>query len=114
MNWPVLAALAAVWGIMWYILFSGVSKGIELANKIFMPTLIVLVLFLTGRSLFLEGGGRWSGLAVQTGFFKTVGRFRMDQRVWTDFLLHEYRIRHYDHLLQLPCPRIRILSTTDL
>ncbi len=78
MNWPVLAALAAVWGIMWYILFSGVSKGIELANKIFMPTLIVLVLFLTGRSLFLEGAGVGLDWLFKPDFSKL-----WDVSVWT-------------------------------
>lgn len=44
-----------VWIIMFIILMSGVKKGIERASKFFMPTLIFLLLFITGWSLFLKG-----------------------------------------------------------
>ncbi|SDK16370.1 sodium-dependent transporter [Sediminibacillus albus] len=37
------------------IVLTGVKKGIELANKIFMPTLAVLLIVLAGFSLSLEG-----------------------------------------------------------
>ncbi|MCG8454457.1 MAG: sodium-dependent transporter [Spirochaetales bacterium] len=77
-NWPILAALAAVWGIGWYILHSGVSKGIELANKIFMPTLIVMILFLTFRSLTLEGASAGLEWLFKPDFSKLA-----DIKVWT-------------------------------
>lgn len=50
---PALTLL--VWGICYIILIGGIKRGIELANKIFMPILIILVLFITIRALFLQG-----------------------------------------------------------
>ncbi|NDY42401.1 sodium-dependent transporter [Dissulfurirhabdus thermomarina] len=52
---PVLAALVGVWCLTWAIIVRGVSRGIELANRIFMPLLLVLTLILVGWSLGLEG-----------------------------------------------------------
>ncbi|MBW2107521.1 MAG: sodium-dependent transporter [Deltaproteobacteria bacterium] len=51
----ILAALVVIWGLNWIILFRGVQKGLELANKIFMPLLFVLTAVLVFWSLSLEG-----------------------------------------------------------
>ncbi|WP_018921857.1 sodium-dependent transporter [Salsuginibacillus kocurii] len=48
--WQVLF-MAIVIGIVYF----GVKKGIELSNKIFMPLLAVILLFLAGFSLTLDG-----------------------------------------------------------
>lgn len=53
--WPVFIGTALVWLITWAVLFSGVKKGIEFANKIFMPVLFILILILTLRAVTLEG-----------------------------------------------------------
>ncbi|NJB69275.1 NSS family neurotransmitter:Na+ symporter [Desulfobaculum xiamenense] len=55
MNWPVFGTIVLAWGACWGILFGGVQTGIERANKIFMPLLIILVLIIMGRVLFLPG-----------------------------------------------------------
>ena len=52
---PILGALLAVWLITWVIIIRGVSKGVELANKIFMPLLLILTLILVFWSVNLEG-----------------------------------------------------------
>jgi NSS family neurotransmitter:Na+ symporter len=52
---PILAALVVVWAISWAIIVRGVSRGIELANRIFMPLLLVLTLFLVIWSVRLDG-----------------------------------------------------------
>lgn len=52
---PILAALVFVWGIIWVIIQRGVSRGIELANRIFMPLLLILTLFLVFWSVRLDG-----------------------------------------------------------
>ncbi len=52
---PILAALVVVWAICWVIIVRGVSRGIELANRIFMPLLLVLTTFLVVWSMGLEG-----------------------------------------------------------
>ncbi|MDH4129057.1 MAG: sodium-dependent transporter [Spirochaetota bacterium] len=51
----ILIGLAIVWFVSWIIVYRGVSKGIELANKIFIPLLMLLMIILVVRSLFLDG-----------------------------------------------------------
>ena len=51
MFWP----LVIVWAVVLAILFKGIKRGIELANKIFIPTLVVLFLIIVIRSLTLDG-----------------------------------------------------------
>lgn len=53
--WPVLAGSVVIWFVTWLVLYSGVKRGIELANKIFMPILFVLLLIMLFRSVTLEG-----------------------------------------------------------
>lgn len=52
---PILLALVVVWALNWVITFFGVEKGIEKANKIFMPLLFILILILVGWTLTLPG-----------------------------------------------------------
>ncbi len=52
---PILLGLAIVWFINWVIVYRGVQKGVELANKIFMPVLFLLTTFLVFWSLTLDG-----------------------------------------------------------
>ena len=52
---PILAGLLAVWLITWGIIMRGVSRGVELANRIFMPLLLILTLILVFWSVNLEG-----------------------------------------------------------
>ena len=58
----IIYALLGVWFLCWLICFFGVQKGVERANKIFMPMLFVLILILVGWSLSLEGA--FDGVAV--------------------------------------------------
>ncbi|MDP8234003.1 MAG: sodium-dependent transporter [Candidatus Saelkia tenebricola] len=51
----ILGALAIVWFINWLIVFLGIEKGIERANKIFMPLLFVLTAILVFWSVKLPG-----------------------------------------------------------
>jgi len=63
-NWSVLISLAVVWFINWFITQRKLQNGIELANKILMPLLFVLISILViwswgfkgaaaGRTLYL-------------------------------------------------------------
>jgi NSS family neurotransmitter:Na+ symporter len=52
---PVLTALVVVWIINWGIVFRGISGGIEIANKIFMPALFILTCCLVAWAINLEG-----------------------------------------------------------
>ncbi|MGD6832502.1 sodium-dependent transporter [Sutcliffiella halmapala] len=51
----VLIPLILVWVITLGVLFKGIKKGIEVANKIFIPTLVVLFLIIVVRALMLDG-----------------------------------------------------------
>lgn len=61
----VLIPLILVWVIVFAILFAGVKKGIEMANRIFIPTLVVVFLAIVIRAVTLPGA--LSGLDA---FFK--------------------------------------------
>lgn len=52
---PIIFSILAVWAISWIIVYFGVQKGVERSNKIFMPLLFALVMFLVVWSLSLEG-----------------------------------------------------------
>ncbi|MDD4497574.1 MAG: sodium-dependent transporter, partial [Methanosarcinaceae archaeon] len=51
----VLAGLVGVWFLIWIIEKKGVQKGIERANKIFMPLLWLLLIVLVFRAITLPG-----------------------------------------------------------
>ncbi len=76
---PILYGLVAVWGLSWWIVYRGVQRGIELANKILMPTLLLLTVILVFWSLTLDGA--MSGLkAYVTPDFSKLS----DPKVWID------------------------------
>ncbi|WP_077625183.1 sodium-dependent transporter [Sediminibacillus massiliensis] len=65
------------------IVLSGVKKGIELANKIFMPLLAILLIILAGFSLSLDGAAEgmrflfqpdWSVLSDPTVYISALGQ----------------------------------------
>jgi NSS family neurotransmitter:Na+ symporter len=53
----IFAALIAIWFANWFIVYRGVSKGIEAANKIFMPLLFILTAVLVFWAINLKGAG---------------------------------------------------------
>ncbi len=53
--WPIFTATVILWFINWLVLFSGIKKGIEFANKIFMPLLFILLIIMLGRAITLDG-----------------------------------------------------------
>ena len=59
---PILFGLVIIWFICWLVAYRGVQRGIEMANKILMPTLLVLTTILVFWSLSLEGASE--GLKV--------------------------------------------------
>lgn len=54
---PILFGLIVIWFLNWAIVYRGVQKGLELANKIFMPLLFVLTAVLVFWSVRLDGAG---------------------------------------------------------
>ncbi len=55
LRWPVLIALAIVWLANWLITRRQLHRGIELANKIFIPVLVALTAVLVAWSWDFDG-----------------------------------------------------------
>lgn len=73
-QWKVLFAVLIAWAIVYYLMQRGVSRGIEMASRILMPTLIVLLIIIVIRALTLEGAAE--GLNVLfTPDFSALGDF---------------------------------------
>lgn len=73
----VFIPLLIVWAITLGVLFKGVKKGIEVANKIFIPALVILFLIIVVRALTLDGAAQ--GLDA---FFKPDWSKIADGKVW--------------------------------
>ena len=55
MVWPILIGISLVWIINWFICYKGIKGGIEKANKILLPMLILIMIIIAIRSVTLEG-----------------------------------------------------------
>jgi Na+-dependent transporters of the SNF family len=73
----VFIPLAIVWLVALFVLYRGVKKGIEVANKIMLPALLVLFLILVIRALTLDGAAE--GL---NAFFKPNWDSILNGKVW--------------------------------
>ncbi len=76
---PIFVALAIIWFINWAIVYRGVQKGIELANKIFMPLLFILTAILVFWSLSLKGASEGLKAYLTPDFSKIT-----EPKVWID------------------------------
>ncbi|MUL41185.1 sodium-dependent transporter [Streptomonospora sp. PA3] len=76
-NAGVAVPLIAVWAVVLVVLALGVRRGIEWANRIFIPLLTVLFLILVVQSLFLDGA-----LAGLNAFFEPDWSAITDGSVW--------------------------------
>lgn len=76
---PIIFSLSAVWGLCWMIVFFGVQKGVERANKIFMPTLFGLTLILVLWSVNLKGAGEGIRQYLQPDFSQL-----SNPQIWID------------------------------
>lgn len=75
--WPVFIGTALIWFITWLVLFAGVKRGIEFANKIVMPLLFILILIIMGRAITLEGALDGLNYLFKPDFSKV-----LDPKVW--------------------------------
>ncbi|KUP05301.1 transporter [Bacillus coahuilensis p1.1.43] len=73
----VFIPLLIVWAVTLGVLFAGVKKGIELANKIMIPLLVVLFLIIVVRAVTLDGA--MDGL---NAFFSPNWDLIADPSVW--------------------------------
>jgi NSS family neurotransmitter:Na+ symporter len=76
---PIFIGLIIVWFLNWIITYRGVQRGVELANKIFMPMLFVLTAVLVFWSLTLEGASEGVKAYLKPDFSKIA-----DPKVWID------------------------------
>ncbi len=73
----LFVGLIAVWAVVMLILYGGVKKGVELANKIFLPLLVILFGILVIQALRLPGAV--DGL---NAFFSPDWQKMMSPKVW--------------------------------
>ncbi len=76
---PILFSLAVIWFLNWLIEFLGVQKGLERANKFFMPLLFILVGVLVFWGLSLPGSRGGLSVYIRPDFSKL-----KDPGVWID------------------------------
>ncbi|MCD6184929.1 MAG: sodium-dependent transporter [Deltaproteobacteria bacterium] len=76
---PIFAGLILVWFINWAIVYRGIQRGIEAANKIFMPVLFVLTALLVFWALTLDGAINGIKAYLTPDFSKI-----SDPKVWID------------------------------
>ncbi|MBU1043842.1 MAG: sodium-dependent transporter [Candidatus Omnitrophica bacterium] len=76
---PILLGLMLVWFFNWLIVFVGVQKGLERANKIFMPLLMVLTALIVFWGISLPGASEGIKLYLKPQFNRL-----SDIRVWMD------------------------------
>lgn len=53
--WPILLGIAFLWIVNWFICYKGVKGGIEKANKVLLPALIVIMIIIAIRAVSLNG-----------------------------------------------------------
>ncbi|WP_066069053.1 sodium-dependent transporter [Neobacillus soli] len=73
----VVIPLLFVWTVALFVLYRGVSKGIEKLNKIFIPTLVIMFMIIVVRALTLDGAVE--GL---NAFFKPNWDMILNGKVW--------------------------------
>jgi NSS family neurotransmitter:Na+ symporter len=78
-RWGIFGTVVLAWIISFFALYAGVKRGIERANKIFMPLLIVLLLIILIRGITLPGAGDGLEMLFRPDFSKI-----LDGAVWVD------------------------------
>jgi NSS family neurotransmitter:Na+ symporter len=75
----IILGLMLIWFLNWLIVYKGVQKGIEVANKFFMPLLFILTAVLVFWSISLEGARSGIISYLKPDFGKLAQR-----KVWID------------------------------
>ncbi len=73
----ILIGIALVWGVNWFICFRGIKSGIEKVNKVLLPVLISIMIFIVIKSVNLEG----ASLGLNTLFSPDWSKV-LDPKVW--------------------------------
>lgn len=78
-DWSITLGLVLVWTINWWIIYKGVRRGIEFANKILIPLLAVMMAILVVWSLWLPGASIGIKAYLVPDFSRLLG-----PEIWTD------------------------------
>jgi NSS family neurotransmitter:Na+ symporter len=54
-QWKVLLPVVLAWALVYFLMQRGVSRGIEMASRILLPSLIVMLLLIVLRAVTLDG-----------------------------------------------------------
>ena len=74
---PILIGIIVVWFINWIICYKGIKGGIEKANKVLLPALVVIMIIIAIRAVNLEG----AEIGLNTLFTPDWSKV-MDPKVW--------------------------------
>ena len=55
LQWKVVLPLAIAWLLIGFLMHRGVSRGIEMASRVLMPTLVVMLIIIVIRAVTLDG-----------------------------------------------------------
>ncbi|MCL1125309.1 sodium-dependent transporter [Shewanella surugensis] len=66
------------WSITFFAVYTGIKEGIERANKILMPLLLIIVLFLISQTVFLPGAQKGLNYLFQPDFSQL-----LNVKVWS-------------------------------
>ena len=58
LQWKVLLPTLLAWAIVAFLMHRGVSRGIEMASRVLMPTLIVMLVVIVIRAVTLDGAAQ--------------------------------------------------------
>ena len=64
----VLIPVVIMWAIVYFLLVRGVSRGIELASRVLIPTLVVMILVVVIRGITLPGAGEGLNVLLTPDF----------------------------------------------
>jgi len=64
----VLIPMLVAWALIYYLMQRGVSKGIEMASRVLMPTLIVMLVLIVIRAVTLEGASEGLNVLLTPDF----------------------------------------------
>lgn len=74
---PILIGIAIIWVISWLICYKGIKAGIEKANKILLPSLVIIMIIIAIRAINLEGATEGLNTLFTPDWSKV-----MDPKVW--------------------------------
>ncbi len=74
---PILIGIAIIWAISWLICYKGIKAGIEKANKILLPSLVIIMIIIAIRAINLEGATEGLNTLFTPDWSKV-----MDPKVW--------------------------------